>query len=322
MTTLPAGLFDGLTSLRNLLLSGNRLTTLPEGVFDSLTNFWELDLSNNHLVGLTRNDPLFAALPSDVDLSLGGQTAASVTTRLPAIVPLMISASDSMRQGFVRIINESDESGSVRILAFDDGGAAAEPIEIQLGANQAVHFNSDDLENVNAAKGINAGIGSPVQGDWRLDIESALDVRVLAFVRTGDGFLTAMHDVLPRDANGELVAWIFNPPSNTTSQSKLRLINTGLNLEVLNISAEDDAGVRHFIDVIGRVELNPGESRTVTGLGRPTGKSRLFITAGEAVVGMSLLEAASGHLTNLSTAGDVTGDHLQFATKGVATTDQ
>ena len=48
----------------------------------------------------------------------------------------MISASDSTRQGFVHIVNESDGSGSVRVFAFDDGGHAPDPIEIRLGAGQ------------------------------------------------------------------------------------------------------------------------------------------------------------------------------------------
>ena len=37
--------------------------------------------------------------------------------------------------------------------------------------------------------------------------------------------------------------------------------------------------------------------------GDGAGKWRLFITAGQSVVGVSLLESASGHLTNLSTMG-------------------
>ena len=66
-----------------------------------------------------------------------------------------------------------------------------------------------------------------MQGDWRLDIESALALRVLAFVRTTDGFLTAMGDVLQRNAEGLLVAQTFNPGSNANQVSKLRLVNTG-----------------------------------------------------------------------------------------------
>ena len=76
LTTLPSGAFDGLTGLLFLLLGNNRLASLPAGAFDKLTNLRILELQNNHLLGLTRNDPLFAELPSDVDLDLSGQTEA------------------------------------------------------------------------------------------------------------------------------------------------------------------------------------------------------------------------------------------------------
>ena len=321
LTALPAGVFDDLTRLLRLYLSNNRLTTLPAGVFDRLTSLQILSLQGNHLVGLTENDPLFAGLPSGVDLELGEQTEAPEATeqqtmRLAAAVPVMVSASNSMQQGFVRIINESEESGSVRILAFDDGGTAAEPIEVELGANQALHFNSNDLEQGNANKGINAGVGSPMRGDWRLNVETALNVRVLSFVRTIDGFLTAMGDVLQRNAEGRLVAQTFNPGSNMNQVSKLRLVNTGANAESVRIEGVDDQG-RNAGPVT--LTLAAGESRTLSAqdleqgtqgltgmLGDGDGKWRLFITAGQAVDGLSLLEAVSGHLTNISTMGVAT----------------
>ena len=231
----------------------------------------------------------------------------------PAVaVPLMVSASDSMRQGFVRIINESEESGSVRIIAIDDGGNAAGPIEIQLGARQAFHFNSNDLEDGNANKGI-VGLGSPMQGDWRLDIQASLDVQVLDFVRTTDGFLTAMHDVLPRDAEGRLVAKTFNPGSNMNQQSKLRLVNTGANAERVSIEGIDDQGNRggpvtltlaaREARTLSAFDLESGAQGLTGTIGDGAGKWRLFITAGQAVVGVSLLEAVSGHLSNISTIG-------------------
>ena len=314
LTTLPAGIFDGLVSLLRLYLERNQLRALPVRVFDGLTSLRRLWLWENHLVGLTQDDPLFSGLPSVVDLRLYGQSEApgQQATRLAAAVPLMIEASDSMRQGFVRIINKSEDSGSVRIFAFDDGGYAPNPIEIQLGANQTFHFNSNDLENGNANKGIE-GIGSPVQGDWRLDIETALAVQALAFVRTTDGFLTAMHDTLPRDDLGRLVTQTFNPGSNANQVSKLRLVNTGANPEGITIEGVDDRGNAAPPVTLA---LAAGESRTLSAqdlengaqgftgmLDNGAGKWRLFITAGESVVGVSLLESASGHLTNISTMG-------------------
>ena len=224
LTTLQAGDFDGLTNLNSLSLSNNQLTALPDGVFDGLTNLYNLYLNDNYLVGLARTDPALAGIPSEAQLRLGGQTE---PRRIAAAVPLMVSASDSMRQGFVRIVNRSDESGSFRILAFDDAGNAAEPIEVELGANQAMHFNSDDLENGNAAKGINAGVGSPTQGDWRLDVETALGVRVLSYIRTNDGFLTVMHDRLPRNNQGGLRFGPSTPPVTTQGLAGCGLLTPG-----------------------------------------------------------------------------------------------
>ena len=267
LTTLPDGVFDELTRLEHLWLSENQLTTLPAGVFDELTSLRWLSLESNHLVGLTRDDPLFAGLSSGVVVRLSGQTEppdtseTSPPTHLAAAVPLMLSASHSTRQGFVRVVNESGESGSVRVFAFDDSGHAPDPIEIQLGAGRVVHFNSNDLEDGNPNKGIESGVGGPVQGDWRLDVETSLAVRVLAFVRHGDGFLTAMHDVLPRDADGRLVAHTFNPGDNMNQASSLRLVNTGANDESVSIEGVDDQGGN-----AGPVTLTlpAGESRTVS----------------------------------------------------------
>ena len=218
-------------------------------------------------------------------------------------VPLML-APDSERQGFVRIINESDQTGSVRITAHDDAGTAASPIEIRLEAGKSFHFNSEDLADGNAAKGI-GGIGQPSQGHWRLSVETALqDVQVLAFVRTRDGFLTAMHDVLPRDAQGRLVAKMLNPGGNRNQESKLRLVNTGANRESVSISGVDDQGASAGPV---RLTLNAGQSRTLSAyelengasgltgtLGEGAGKWRLLVTAGQSVVGMGLLETAVG----------------------------
>ncbi len=150
-----------------------------------------------------------------------------------------------------------------------------------------------------------------------MDVETDLAVRVLAFVRHGDGFLTAMHDVLPRDADGRLVAHTFNPGGNMNQASSLRLVNSGANDENVSIEGVDDQGGSGGPVTL---TLSTGESRTLSAvdlengaegltgtLGDGAGKWRLLITAGNPVVGMSLLESASGHLTNISTAG-VAGD--------------
>ena len=318
LTTLPGGVFDGLSNLQALDLRDNKLTALPDGVFDGLSSLQELWLLGNRLVRLTRDDPLFAAFSSQVNIQLR-------IPRLVAAVPLMLSASNSGKQGFVRIVNEGDESGFVRVFAFDDGGNAPDLFLLFLGARQVVHFNANDLENGNLDKNIEngvvnkaiiAGVGKPVEGDWRLDIETDSPVRVMSFVRHTDGFLTAMHDVLPRTDDGRLAAHTFNPGRNTDQASKLRLVNTSENDAPVSIEGVDDSG-----NTAGPVTLTlpAGESRTFSAvdlesgthglsgsLGDGEGKWRLFVTAGSSVVGMSLLESANGNLTNISTMGVAT----------------
>ena len=315
LTALPAGVFDGLDRLLQLWLHDNQLTALPAGVFDGLAGLLHLDLRDNHLAGLTRNDALFAGLSSEADILLDGRLVAAV----PLLLSNWVTTQGNTMQGFVRIINESNESGSVRVIAYDDMGWRYDydPIEIRLGARQVFQFNADDLEDGNPNKGIEGIGGHPTSSGWRLDLETDLAVRVLAFIRHGDGFLTAMHDVLPRDADGRLVAHTFNPGSNRNQVSTLNFVNTRAYDEIVSIEGVDDQGV-----VAGPVTLllPPGRSgigaaRLENGvfgdgddaLGDGAGKWRLFITARDSVVGMSRLYSVNtGHLTNISTAGVAT----------------
>ena len=226
-------------------------------------------------------------------------------------VPLML-APDSERQGFVRIINETDQAGSVRITAVDDAGNAASPIEIDLEAGASTHFNSDDLADGNSAKGIRS-IGRPRQGHWRLRVEAAEGVQVMAFVRTRAGFLTAMHDVFPRNSQGRILARMLNPGSNRNQESSLRLVNTGTNSERVSIRGVDDrsrsagpvtltlpAGQARTISAF---DLENGAQGLTGSLGDGRGKWRLTIEAGQAVMGMGLLETPAGPITNISTIG-------------------
>ena len=191
-------------------------------------------------------------------------------------VPLMLPASDSFLQSFVRLINESDQAGEVEITAVDDGGNVFEPVIIQLATGQTIHFNSGDLTDGNANKGIDGGIGAPMQGNWRLSVETNLDVQVLSFIRTRDGFLTAMHDVLP--GTEYLSAKIFNPASNTRQQSRLRLINWDAEDAAVRIEGMDDGNA-----VRGPVALTlpAGHSRTLTAVDLEEGAEGLEGTLGD-----------------------------------------
>ena len=198
-------------------------------------------------------------------------------------LPYLPSGSDALgRIGVARVINHSGEAGEVRIDAFDDEGQSYGPVMLAVDAGEAVHFNSDDLENGNAAKGL-SGSAEAGQGAWRLQLSSELDIEVLSYVRTTDGFLTAMHDTVPSDGGRHRVVF-FNPGSNDSQVSRLRLVNPGEEAAEVSIVGVDDRGE------------SPGGEVTTT---IPAGASRTYTAAalesgGEGLEGRSGTARASG----------------------------
>ena len=228
-------------------------------------------------------------------------------------VPMFPSASDPLgRQGFVRVINHSAGTGEVTIDAFDDTEADYPVSTLMLASGQTVHFNSHDLELGNDTKGLSGGSG-PGDGDWRLTLTSELDIEVLAYIRTeADGFLTAMHDTVPREG-GRYRIVTFNPGANVNQVSRLRLVNAGDAAAQATLWGIDDRGIRSSGTV--SVSVPAGSSRTLTAkdleagadrsqgrLGDGSGKWRLWVESEEPLVVMSLLSSPTNHLTNLSTA--------------------
>ena len=232
-------------------------------------------------------------------------------------VYLFPSASEPLRQGFVRVINHSDEAGEVMIDPIDDSGRQFDTITLSIEANETVHFNSGDLETGNEGKGLSGSTGSG-EGDWRLAFSSDLDIEVLSYIRTEDGFLTAMHDVAPADGNVHRVA-IFNPGSNKDQLSRLRLINPTDGMAEVTIRGTDDKGMPGTGEVslsldagtareISAEQLESGGTGLAGTLGDGSGKWRLEVESRQAVVAMSLLESPTDHLTNLSTAPELPED--------------
>ncbi len=230
------------------------------------------------------------------------------------LVPLFARASDPLRQGFARVVNRSDEAGDIVVVAVDDGGNRFGPVTLAVGAGATVHFNSADLENGNPGKGLSGGVGAPGEGDWRLELESPLDFEAHSYLRTLDGFLTAMHDLAPESGGTHRVP-TFNPGSNERQESLLRLVNDGdADVEAV-VRGVDDHGRSPGGEV--RVAVPAGASRTLSAaqlesgtgpgvvagaLGDGAGKWRLAVTADGPILAMSLLDSPTGTMTNLSTA--------------------
>ena len=249
-----------------------------------------------------------------------GSTGEAAVVERTALAGLFPRASDMVRQGFVRVINHSAEAGEATVAATDDGGMRAGPVVLTLAGGATAHFNSDDLEAGNADKGLPEGVGPPGEGDWRLELESQLDIEVLSYIRTEDGFLTAMHDVAPV-ADGEHRVAISNPAVNPDQVSRLRLINpTAEDAEVV-VTGVDDDGASPGTEIV--IDLPAGESATLTptdletgagldgALGDGAGKWRLAVASVRPIVVMSLLSSPTGHLTNLSSVSPGADDDGQ-----------
>ena len=295
-------------SLSYLHLNDNQVTDLSPLNFDSLV---ELHIRNNavqDLSPLLRGGQLATVdvrgnpLASEALSVLGSLRESGVTVLAGEVVPYFPAAGTPGREGFVRIVNRSNADGDVFVEAVDDAGVRVGPVRIRVGARRAVHFNSGDLENGNAAKGLRAGVGRPTTGGWRLEVISPLDIEVLSYVRTDDGFVTAMHDVATR-----AMLPFFNPGSNERQLSILRVVNTEAERARWMTGGYDDSGEWH--PMAGAIEVRPGHALRLTakaleddhGLGDRNGKWRLR-ARGLPWFAMSLLDSTAGPLANLSTA--------------------
>ena len=244
---------------------------------------------------------------------VAGVSSVSQSIDSPAerVVPLFLPASERERQSFARVINHGPTAGDVTIHAIDDRGTRQGPVLLTIEAGATRHFNSEDLEFGNAHKGLMGATGGG-EGYWRLHMTTNLDIEVLAYVRTRDGFLTSMHTTV--DAQG--LCWrvpVFNPGSNTSQRSLLRVVNPNDDDVRISIAGSDDDGSRSASIVT--LALDPHASRNLyardlesgadglTGsLGDGLGKWQLAVSASRPVTVMSLLESPTGHLTNLSPA--------------------
>ena len=249
-----------------------------------------------------------------VGMALLGRTNPGLFPAERAIVPLFPAVSDSsVHEGVVRIINHSMTDADVHVHAFDDAGTRYGPVEISVGVDTVLHFNSSDLVSGNAEKGLMEGIGEDAMGYLRLSLRSASDIEGLAYLRDGSMNLNSIHDLVPDTDAGHRVAF-FNPASNMTMVSMLRIVNVGDAMAEIRIEGKDDGGACSEDPV--ELKLAPGAARMLSSqalesgegeglsgaLGDGMGKWRLLVSADEPIAVMSLVHNRSnGALANVST---------------------
>ena len=252
--------------------------------------------------------------------AIGVVTTVAVAQRqqVTHVVPFIAAASGTQPQGFLRIVNNSDEAGSAIIIAIDDADSASDELTLAPGANETVGFDAESLETGAPDAGLTGSAGRG-KGDWRLRLLSELDIEILAFARTSDGALWETHEMAPLAAGGCRIA-TFNPGSNVNQASWLRLVNPADEPAAVTIRGTDDSGAAPSPGL--RLEVPSGEAESFTAdelesgvapgleawLGDGLGKWRLDIESSVPIRVMSLLSNPTGHLTNLSTIpAQVTG---------------
>ncbi len=215
-------------------------------------------------------------------------------------------------RGIVRIVNSTDNHGTVTVHAIDDTGTRFDSTDIQLGPREASQFSSADLEDI-------VGTG---EGFWRLELSSILDIRAQAFMRFVDNNLAPMHDVIPLYNKNDDGYWYhankFFPAKHATHVSWLRLINpTARTLRVDMVSAPDRGGdysyfhenrsvwinLRPHASVwLSSDDLEEGVSGLRGRLGALTQGHHLFIRSSQPLWAMNLMRNPTGRFFNISTA--------------------
>ena len=315
---------QGNESSVNLNLSAQSLKTLTaqdlengtEGLSNTLGNGagkWRLNISSTQALDVMN----LMESPTGHLSNLSYSSLSSANTDTNLHKTLLPGRED--RHGFIRIINHSNTDGEIALEATDDLSRYYDYIQLSISAGEVIHFNSHDLQNGNESKGLPyRGLGSP-QGMWRLQFETDLDISVLSYMRSSDGFLTSLDSVQPvggkqyvriYDDNRYSVR-LFNPGSNQNQRSLLRFINTNYEPVFVSIRGVDDKGRASeevFFTVpaestktLSAEDLETGRAEGLRGsLGDGAGKWHLRITSGQPLSIMNLMESPNGYISNLS----------------------
>jgi len=224
-------------------------------------------------------------------------------------------ASNQTQQSFLRVSNTTSSTGLVTLSGIDDAGnpAPGGNITFTLGPMESKHFNSLDYENGNITKGLNGALGDG-QGKWHLSLNSILALEVMSMIRTPDGFLTNLSEVVPIDGAGKHRIYFANPASNFAQQSFVRIVNTGNSAGTVTISGIDDAGIdapggniEFQLAAFESKQLNSGDIENgnivkgISGaLGDGSGRWRLAVDSTLTIEVMNMIRTSDGFVTNLS----------------------
>ncbi len=201
-----------------------------------------------------------------------GHTKSDLVKKLTGIsVPLFLPP--GIEQGmrtFTRIFNPSNRAATASITVFNNAGDSFGPVSLSVAASSTVEFDSNDLSEGNTDLGW-TGLNITNQGFLRLKPSSNMDIMVRTYIHaaSSDTNQASIHSLgevkkVSRIRIGSFVmpVYFFNPASNTTFQSQLRLINPTISNIHVVIKGVDDGGNSGDQDVT--FTLQPGQSKLIT----------------------------------------------------------
>ena len=226
-------------------------------------------------------------------------------------LPLLPSADATGWTGFVRVWNRATRPLDIAIEAIDDTGAAGTPLTLAVPAGHMRGFNSRHLEQGSDAAWLTGAAGDG-KGHWRLVLSADGAFEARAYVRTAEGLVAGMHERAADESRLYRVPF-FNPASNTSIRSLLRITNPGNEQVEVRIEGWDshaqpgDAPVTLTLSARASVTLSAqaleqGSAAFSGRLGDGAGKWRLEVSGAhlEPLDVMSLLATRSGHMLNVS----------------------
>ena len=220
----------------------------------------------------------------------------------------------------LRILNGEDESGTVAIWAIDDAGSRFGPATFTLDARRRRRSSTPRTWSQATPPRACPAASGRCAGDLRLD-RSTLTSHIvpLAYARDADGALSAMHDTVPAAADarssgkatGEANPYryevpVFNPASDVSQASRLRLINPGDAPATATIYGRDDSGAAAPGGSV-RLTLPAGAARTLTALQLEAGSEGLAGRLGAGTGRWRLTVSSDRPLQAVNVAADGTG---------------
>ena len=318
----------GLVALTELALDGNAISDLSAlSQLSSLTRLWlndnaiadigplvtntglgsgevSLDGSSDYID--LRGNPLGTVALGEHAPALRGRGAAVLVDDGSHAVPVFLAAGSPFGESFVRILSRAGKAGEVSIVAIDAAGRRFGPTTFTLGAGRTMRIDSDDLEQGNPAIGLASGVGVG-QGDWRLELRSALsDMEVHAYTRTKTGLVASMnvlapeayarHRLLTFDRDGNTGRLRVINPASKVARALIEGVDGGGN--AATVAVEVPAGTVRDFDAAA-LEAGTGTGVVSGGLGQGAGEWRLRVTSYDGVHVLNLASSAA-QLTNLS----------------------